>query len=185
MLAGLFDGGAAGLPDFDSLNYFNQDIVIFLAACVCLIMGILICFWGYKYLLTLFCIVCGCAAGAVGMHWLDGRIEYPLINLFMLASFIFLGECALYGISSMLNHAMKQTGFIEGVTRLMILVSPLFGAALIFAVLYFYVSTNVILDGAFAAVILVVGAVNQYRSKANRRTFHTYDDIYNEVRRDA
>lgn len=185
MIESIFDGGVWGLPAWDPAQYFTQGVVSFIAALICLAAGILICFWGYKYLFTLICIVLGCAAGILGISFLDGRIEYPLLNLFLFVTFVFLGECLLYGLSSIFNHSMKKAGMLEGFLKLMILISPFIGAGLIFAVLYCFASSNPFVCGAIALVFAAIGAWHQKKAKVNRKSFHTYDDIYSEVRKDA
>ena len=178
-------GGAFGIPKWDPNLYFTQDVIIFIAGLVCLVTGILICFWGYKYLFTLVQIVFGAAAGVLGMHWLDGRLKYPVLALFMLVAFIFLGECLLLAVSMPLREALKRGGLIKGARTFLILMSPLFGAALVFGWIYLFVSTDPVVCAVPSAVLLIAGAIHQKKAKVNRPVFHTYDEIYEEVRRDA
>lgn len=82
--------------------YFTPEVITFLTILILLLMGVMTCFWGYKYIFTLIAIVFGCFVGILGLRFLDGRITNPILMMFLYTMFVFLAECVLYGIYSWL-----------------------------------------------------------------------------------
>lgn len=166
------------LPAWDPLNYFTKDIVFFLLAILMLISGILICFWGYKYLLTLIMIVLGCVSGFFGLYLMDGMTENPILLMFFFVMWVFWGECLFYFISVGINKLLKERHVHRAVKNVMVVLSPFIGGGIIFLVLLLRVYTGVLVDLGIAALFVLLGAIYQKKEKINLREFKSYDDLY-------
>lgn len=174
----MIDGGLFGFPKWDPSNYFTIEIVLFIASVICLVAGILICFWGYKYLMSMIAVIFGGISGAVGMRFIDSRVPYPLLNLFLLVGFVFLGECLLFAITTIVGKALNITHTNEALRRILIFITPFIGAGIVAMCLYLSFSTHVPLIAAVSLIVLIAGVIYQVKTGINRKKFHTYDEIY-------
>ena len=166
------------LPEWDPLNYFTKDIVFFLLTILAVVSGILICFWGYKYLLTLVMLILGCVSGFFGLYLMDGMTDNPILKMFFFVMWVFWGECLFYLISVIINKALQERHIHRAFKNFMVVVSPLLGAAVLFLTLFLRVYTGIFIDLGIALLFLILGAVYQKKEKINEREFKSYDDLY-------
>lgn len=166
------------LPKWDPLNYFTRDVIFFLLTILILVSGILICFWGYKYLLTLVMLILGGISGFVGLYLMEGMTDNKVLLMFFFVMWVFWGECLFYFLSVFVNKLLRERHVHRAVKNFFAVVSPLLGAVAVFLTLYLRVYTGALIDLAIAAVLLIIGAVYQKKEKINEREFKSYDDLY-------
>ncbi len=173
------------LPVFQTEMYFTQDVVMFLLTILAILTGLLLCFQGYRYFFTLILLAGGCLSGAAGIFLLEDRIGNPVLKLFLFVSFVFLGECVLFAVSSILSAIIKKPGLRSAVRFMVSILAPALGAALVFAVVYFRIYHDPMIDLTIAGVLFLLGLIHQKRAKRLGRDFHTYDELYAMERTDG
>ncbi len=166
------------LPTIHKENYFTTEVIVFAISVLVLIIGILLCLWGYKYFQTLAVIILGCLSGYVGIKLTDHLTNSPIIKMFIFTIFTFLGCCLFYFLSILIDGFLKMIHLKKGIAGKMYILSSLLGAALIAFIVY-----RMVYDGWIICVIIfvlfaVMGMIYQKIKKASRPEFHCYEDIF-------
>ena len=189
------------LPHATLDSYFNREVIIFLLMILTIAAGYFVCFWGYKYLVTLALILLGCAAGAVSITILDEYIKYPVLQMFLFVMFVFFAEFFLYflysaycsftrnirhgkvykyltGAGTIHNFICNKFKTDSPIKDLLSVTSPFTGAMLSSLVIYQFIYRDIILCIILAAVVSIAGLIYQKKNNRFHRNYYTYDDIY-------
>ncbi|MBR1857167.1 MAG: hypothetical protein IJ803_08880 [Oribacterium sp.] len=166
-------------PEGDIL--FRPDVVRFLLIIVLLLSGILVSFWGHKYLMTLAAIIAGCLSGFCGISVLKGRINDPVIMMFLFVMFVFLTECLFYAVYSLILMAFHSFGGTYAASKklgdILSYTSPFLGGGIVFAVLYICVLRDFFVCLVIAIFVAASGFIYQKKNRSFKKRFYTYDMI--------
>lgn len=166
------------VPTWDGQNYFTKEIIIFILIFLALIVGVLLCFWGYKYFQTLAVILCGCISGYIGILLTDYLTGQPVIKMCFFVIFTFFGCCFFYFLSVLLDSLLKMLHIKKALTGKMYLITSILGAVFTTFVLYTRVYNGWILNLVTLVLLATIGSIYQKKKEAERPDFHCYDDIY-------
>ncbi len=166
------------LPPFDVNNYFTSEVLSFLFMIAAIVLGILLCFFGHRFMFTFIMIGIGIVAGVFGIRIVSHFLKDPILQMFFFVTFIFLTECLLFGIHTLIEKAVKKARLRRFTTTMMVIITSILGFLSMFLSLYFYVYRGALEMGILCLLVAIAGFVFQRRKKLMKREFFTYDDIY-------
>ena len=170
------------LPHFDVNNYFTEEILMFLFFIAAVILGILLCFLGHRFLSAYILIGLGLAAGAAAVKFISPFLKDPILRMFVFVTFIFLFECLLLGITYLIRILIKKLHLRSLTTGVMVFLTSVLGFSCIFGSLYYFVYRGIWPVLVVSLVIAIAGFIFQHKKARMKREFFTYDDIYYDRR---
>lgn len=165
-------------PTWDGDNYFTNEIIIFILVFVAIIVGILLCFWGYKYFQTIAVILCGCLSGYLGIILTDYLTNQPIIKMFFFIIFTFFGCCFFYFVTVLLDVFFKMIHIKKALTGKMYIITSICGAGVTSCLLFTRIYNGWVICLAVFAVLTIGGSLYQKKKEKERPDFHCYEDIY-------
>ncbi len=167
------------LPTWDGQNYFTKEIIMFILSFVAMIVGILLCFWGYKYLRGLVLLLCGCLCGYVGISLTDYLINQPIVKMTFFVVCTFFGCCFVRFLAALVNSIMKKIHIEKAVTDKMYVLTTFLGAGIFTFILYTRIYNGWLVCLAIFVVLTLLGFLYQKKNQRKRVNFYCYRDIYN------
>lgn len=165
------------LPTWDGKNYFTKEIIMFVLLFVAIIVGILLCFWGYKYFQTIAVVLCGCLSGYLGILLTDHLTSQPVIQMWFFVIFTFFGCCFFYFVTVLLDVFFKMIRVKKALTGKMYVITSICGALITSYLLFTRIYNGWGICLAVFAVLAVGGSLYQKKKEKERPDFHCYEDI--------
>lgn len=163
-------------PKISADYYFTYDVVQFIVMIFAVIIGIVLCFWGYKCFQTLCVLLIGIIMGTAGLYVTNGFTENAILKMCLFVIFSFIGTCFVYFLSVVLGKSLDYLHMKNAVTGKMYILSGLLGAGIVACVTWCW-----IYRGVYAAVLFLLlsisGILVQHKKKEKHVVFHSYDDI--------
>ena len=165
------------IPEWkDGISFSGEWIAAILAVAV-LAVGILLCFWGYRYFETMILVFLGCLSAAAG-YLISRRMTGRLIlQMCMVVIFAFLLVCIFYFLSTVWNWLLRKlklhTAWEKGIAGL----SPFLGAGIAGGVLYTRIYRSSAAAAGLAVILCVAGTLYTRKKEKERRVFYTYEDL--------
>ncbi len=183
------------LPEVTFDNYFTYDSVCMIMMFISLIAGLMICFMGYKFILSLFLTLIGCISGIISMSIMENRIDIPVLKMFLMVMCIFLTIILFYEIYWGYIRFLKNKNSNSGLERIhslerekhptdsplrdfLVMTSPLSGAVVFSSFIYIFIFREIKTCILLTVILSVLGYIYQKKRKVFQREFYTYDDIY-------
>lgn len=166
------------LPAISNTNYFTKELIVFVLIFAALFVGILVCFWGYKYFQSLFLIVCGLLSGYIGVQIMIFLTEQPVLQMCFFVIFTFLGCCLFYFLSIIFDSILKAIKLKNFITKRMCVISSFLGAAFVGFILYWFIYRDWRVCLSVFLVLMITGILCQKKNRKKRPDFHCYEDIY-------
>lgn len=167
------------VPDLGGEFTFNYELVSFLVVIALLVAGLVICLMGYKYLQTLIIVALGCFGGAVGIKIADSMTQNLILKMCFFVMFTFFSACVFYFISILIVSVLKALRIKNALAKRMYLVAAPIGAGVVGVVTYTSVYRSYIVAAALFVVLWISGTIWGKIRSSKRKTFHTYDELYN------
>lgn len=165
------------LPNVEADNYFTYDVVMFILLWILLATGILLCFWGYKYVQALLLLMLGGFCGVAGIMIADTMTQNVVLKMSFFVMFTFFGVCMLYLLSILLGVLLRKLGIREKLFKKMYLFTAILGGALTGGTVYLWIYRNVWV-AALGLGLAVIGIIYGRKKAAERMPFYTYEDLY-------
>lgn len=166
------------LPAFEPENYFTSEVIMFIALCLSLVVGVLLCFWGYKYAQTLLLIILGCFCGNIGIRIGEHMTENMILKLCFFVMFTFFGICMLYGLSILLKLLIIRIGLRDKIHKRLYVITAVLGGIMTGMTVYFNIFKNLPVVCAAALILIALGIAYGKKKASVQRIFYTYDDLY-------
>ena len=167
------------LPAGSIKNYFTKDIVVFLIAIIVLLVGIILCFKGYKYFQTLITLILGCFSGYIGIELTDYLSANPIIKMIFFVIFTFIGSCLFYFLTVLIGFLLKKIHLEKNISNQMYIITSILGAMIIVFIVYTEIYNGWGLNLILFLFFTVTGIIYQKKKKAIQVDFHNYEDIIN------
>lgn len=165
-------------PVFEPENYFTSEVIMFIALCLSLLVGLLLCFWGYKYARTLILIILGCFCGNIGIRIGENMTENMILKLCFFVMFTFFGICMLYGFSILFNLLTIRIGLRDKIHKRLYVITAVLGGIMTGMIVYFNIFKNLPVVCVAALILIVSSIVYGKKNVSVQKIFYTYDDLY-------
>lgn len=165
------------IPEWEGKLVFSGELVSLLMVLVMTASGVLLCFWGYRYLRVLILIVFGCLSGTVGAQSGAGLTENLIAQMCIFVMFCFLGVCFFYLMSicwTILCRNLCRWSTLQKGSRV---VSSTLGAAVAGMAVYLKIYHNFIAVMIGTILLLLAGICHGLCSDRKERRFYTYEDL--------
>ena len=167
------------IPGVGDLFQFSEVNVMFLLIFVATIIGVWLCFGGYRYFKIMAFILIGCVCGKFGYTWGINLAKEPIFQMYIFVACILAGVGLLY-LVSVIWEAFLQKGNKKFVLqKIMVVFSPILGALILGNIVYTRIYHDLTVSIVVIAVFMILGIIRGRKNYENRRKFYTYDDLIN------
>lgn len=169
------------IPKWQGELVFTRETLVFAAVVLLLIIGILFCFWGYKFFGTILFMGIGTAACYGGYLLVEPLTGNLVLRMFLTVSLTFVGVCFAYFLHIIGGYMLDRVGGglrIKTVLgkRIYLLAAPL-GAAILGLTIYYMIWRDGIISSLISVVCLTVGLIFQHVKRKEQVQFKSYDDL--------
>lgn len=165
------------VPEWQGELVFSKDILILVGVALLIVVGILFCFWGYKYFGTILFMGIGVAVCYGSFLLIEPMTDNSVIRMFLTVSLTFLGVCFVYFLSIIWGFILDKLRIRTALAKRTYLLAAPLGAAILGLTIYFMIWRDEIAAGVIAAVCLIIGLIFQHSKKKNQVRFRTYNDL--------
>lgn len=165
------------VPEWNGRIVFDYETVMFVMAIAILLVGLLLCFWGYRYMQTLCIVTLACFTGIVGMQLAQKLTENAIVQMYGWILFTFICTCIFYYLSCRINSLLGKLHIREKLVSKTYLIAALLGATVVSVDVYFAIYCSPLVLVLFIA-LAVLGILHGKRKKASQRVFYTYEELY-------
>lgn len=164
------------VPEWRGSIVFDRETIMFLLVIAVFFAGISICFRGYQYFRVLCVAALGCLFGMAGIIIAQRVTSHHVVMMIFWVTFTFVCACISYYISGLVDSLFRKLHIREKLAAKQYLISALLGAAVVCVDVYagIYRSPFVLL---LFALLAAAGGFYGRKKAAQRRPFHTYDDL--------
>lgn len=165
------------VPEWQGELVFSKEILRFAGVFLLMTVGILFCFWGYKYFRTIFFIGIGtvaCYGGYVLVEPMTGKL---VVRMFLTVSLTFLGVCFVYFLNIIWVFILDKLRIRTALGKRTYLFAAPLGAAVMGLTIYSMIWRDEIAAGVITAICLVTGLVFQHVKRKKQIRFRSYDDL--------
>ena len=165
------------VPEWQGELVFSKEILILVGVILLIVVGILFCFWGYKYFGTILFMGIGAALCYGSFLLVEPMTDNSVIRMFLTVSLTFLGLCFAYFLSMIWGFILDKLRIRTALAKRTYLLAAPLGAAILGLTIYFMIWRDEIVAGAIAAVCLIIGLIFQHSKKKKQVRFRTYNDL--------
>lgn len=165
------------VPEWNGRIVFDWETVIFVLVIAILLAGLLLCFWGYRYLRTLCIVTLACITGIVSMQMAQKLADNAVVRMYAWILFTFICTCIFYYISCYINSLLRKLHMREKLADKTYLIAALLGAAVVSVDTYFAIYCSPLVLVLFV-MLAVAGTLHGKKKKASQRVFYTYEELY-------
>lgn len=165
------------VPKWQGELVFSEEIIVFILIILLVIVGVLFCFWGYKYFQTI-CFM-GIAGGLcyISYKLVEMLTSNKVLQLFLSITLTFLGMCFVYLFVIILNFLMDKTRVRNTLVKKTFIFSSVMGGVILGATIYYGIYRNVIASVVIGGGLCVIGMIIQYKNREKQIQFKTYNDL--------
>ena len=167
------------IPGLGDLFQFSEVNVMFLLIFVATIIGVWLCFGGYRYFKIMAFILIGCICGKFGYTWGILLAKNPIFQMYIFVACILGGIGLFYLISLIWDAFMQKNNKKIVLEKILVIVSPIFGAFVLGGLVYTKIYHNLTAAIVIGSVFMIAGILWGRANYESRRKFYTYDDLIN------
>lgn len=165
------------VPKWRGELVFSKEVLIFAGVVFLIVVGILFCFWGYKYFGTILFMGIGAAICYGSFLLIEPMTDNSVIRMFLTVSLTFLGLCFMYFLSIIWGFILDKLRIRTALAKCSYLLAAFLGAALLGFTIYFMIWRDEIAACAIASVCLIIGLIFQHFKKKKQVRFRSYNDL--------
>lgn len=169
-------------PSFEnglSDGLFSKELMILIMLFFIMIFSVIMCFVGKRALSILLFLISGMVGGYTGILFASGITSNPLMQLYFLVIFIFVGFVAVYAVMTFISSLSRTLRLQKASDTGTILFSAFLGSSTSAVTLYFCIYNSIGTALLLFLSLFIIGLTYQFRTKKSRRNFYTYDDLCN------
>ena len=167
------------IPRLGDLFQFTDANVSFVLLCITLIVGIWLCFGGYRYFKFMTFALVGCLCGRIGYAWGTQSARTPIFQMYIFVTCILVGIGVLYLLSLIWEAYLQKDNKKLVLRKIMVVVSPMIGSFVLGSLIYTRIYRDVTVAIVVMLVFMISGIFWGRKNYENRRKFYTYDDLIN------
>lgn len=165
------------VPEWQGELVFSRETLIFVGVILLMIVGVLFCFWGYKFFRTILFMGIGIVTCYGSYLLVEPMTANDVIRMFLTVSLTFLGVCFVYFLSIIWGFILDKLRIRTALAKRTYLLAAPVGAAMIGLTIYYMIWRDEIVAGVTAAVCLAVGLTFQHFKRKKQVRFRSYDDL--------
>ena len=165
------------VPEWQGELVFSKEVLIFLGVILLIAVGILFCFWGYKYFGTILFMGIGAVLCYGSFLLVEPMTNNSVIRLFLTVSLTFLALCFVYFLSIIWGFILDKLRIRTALAKRIYLLAAPLGAAVLGLTIYFMIWRDEIVAGVIAAVCLITGLIFQHSKRKKQVRFRSYNDL--------
>lgn len=169
------------VPKWQGKLVFSGEVLAFAGMILLLVVGILFCFWGYKFFRTILFMGIGTASCYGGYLLVEPLTGNLVLRMILTVTLTFVGVCFVYFLDIICGYVLDRLGgglriktFLD--KRVYLLSAPL-GALLLGLTIYYMIWRDGILSSLIAVVCLTFGLIFQNAKRKKQVRFKSYDDL--------
>lgn len=167
------------IPRLSDLFQFSEKNVMFILVCITAIIGMWLCFGGYRYFKIMAFILIGCLCGERGYTWGTQLAKDPIFQMYIFVACILGGIGLLYLVLLIWEAFLQKDNKKMVLQKIMVVFSPILGSLILGVLVYTRIYHNLTISIVVTAIFMIVGILWGRSSDENRRKFYTYDDLIN------
>lgn len=165
------------VPEWQGELLFTKELLLFVGVIVLMLVGILFCFWGYKYFRTVLFLGIGAVTCYASFLLVEPMTGSLVIRMFLTVSLTFLGICIIYFLDIICGYVLDRLRIRNAVGKNIYLLAAPLGAGIIGLTIYWFIWRDFIVSSVIAAVCGVGGMIFQYFKRAKAVRFKCYNDL--------
>lgn len=167
------------IPRLGDWFQFSEENISFVLMCVVAIVGIWLCFGGYRFFKFMAFILVGCLCGEIGYTWGTKMVAVPYFQMYIFVACILGGIGLLYLISLIWEAFLQKGNKKIVIKKIMVVFSPILGALTLGNLVYTRIYHDLVVSIVVIAVFMIGGIFWGRKNYENRRKFYSYDDLIN------
>jgi len=167
------------IPRLGDLFQFTEKNVMFLLVCIAVMIGIWLCFGGYRYFKIMAFILVGCVCGKMGYVWATQIASAPIFQMYIFVACILTGIGLLYLILLMWEAFLQKNNKKLVLRKIMVVTSPVLGALILGSLVYTRIYHDLPVSIVVTVVFMAGGILWGRKNYEKKRKFYTYDDLIN------
>lgn len=165
------------VPEWQGELLFTGELLVFVGVIILMLVGILFCFWGYKYFKTVLFLGIGAVVCYVSFLLIEPMTGNLVIRMFLTVSMTFLGICIVYFLDIIWGYFLDGLRLRSVFGKNIYLIAAPLGAVIIGMTIYWF-----IWRGPVAAVVTAVacgtgGLIFQHFRREKAVRFKCYNDL--------
>lgn len=165
------------VPEWQGELLFTGELLVFVGVIILMLVGVLFCFWGYKYFRTVLFLGIGTVVCYVSFLLIEPMTGNLVIRMFLTVSMTFLGICIVYFLDIIWGYFLDGLRLRSMFGKNIYLIAAPLGAVIIGMTIYWF-----IWRGPAAAVVTAVacgtgGLIFQHFRGEKAVRFKCYNDL--------
>ena len=165
------------VPEWQGEFVYSKEVIVFVMTILLALVGLLLCFKGYKYFQTI------CFMGIAGMMLYIGYLLVEkmtgnkVLQLLLSVTFAFFGVCIAYFVFILVDYILGKLRVKQKMLKVSFLFTALLGGAVLFATIYLGIYQDALTAAATGGVLALAGGLFQRKNQKKQIKYKTYNDI--------
>ncbi len=165
------------VPKWQGELLFTKEMLVFVGIIILFLVGILFCFWGYKYFRTVLFLGIGAVVSYASFLLIEPMTGNPVVRMFLTVSLTFLGICIVYFLDIILGYFMDRLRLRSILGKNIFLLAAPLGAVIIGLTIYWFIWRGLTVSVVTAGVCGAAGLIFQYINRKKTVRFRCYNDL--------
>lgn len=165
------------VPKWQGELVFSKEVLVFAGMILLLFVGILFCFWGYKFFRTILFMGIGTASCYGGYLLAEPLTGNLVLRMILTVTLTFVGVCFVYFLDIIFGFILDRLGIRNALGKRTYLFAAPLGALLLGLTIYYMIWRDVILSSLIAIGCLTFGLIFQNKKRKKQVRFKSYDDL--------
>lgn len=165
------------VPKWQGELVFSREVLAFSGMILLLVVGILFCFWGYKFFRTILFMGIGTASCYGGYLLVEPLTGNFVLRMILTVTLTFVGVCFVYFLDIIFGFILDRLGIRNALGKRTYLLAAPLGALILGLTIYYMIWRDGILSSLIAIVCLTFGLIFQNAKRKKQVRFKSYDDL--------
>lgn len=165
------------VPKWQGELVFSKEVLVFAGMILLLFVGILFCFWGYKFFRKILFMGIGTASCYGGYLLVEPLTGNLVLRMILTVTLTFVGVCFVYFLDIIFGFILDRLGIRNALGKRTYLFAAPLGALLLGLTIYYMIWRDVILSSLIAIGCLTFGLIFQNKMRKKQVRFKSYDDL--------
>lgn len=165
------------VPKWQGELLFSKEVLVFIGVILLVIVGILFCFWGYKYFRTVLFVGIGTVVCYAAYLLIEPMTANLVIRMFLTVSLTFFGVCILYFFHTIFVYILDRLRLGNVTGKYTYLIAAPLGAAVLGLTIYHFIWRDLTGAALTSAACGAAGLVYQHFQRKKTVRFRCYNDL--------
>ncbi len=180
---GMIDGGEPvnnvilHVPEWQGEFVYSKEVLIFALTILLVLVGLLLCFKGYRYFQTICFMGIAGAMLYIGYLLVEKMTGNKVLQLLLSVTFAFFGVCIAYFVFILADYILGKLRFKQKMLKVSFLFTAFLGGAVLSATIYFGIYQDALTAAIAGGVLALAGGFFQHKNQKKQIKYKTYNDI--------